>query len=201
MKIQVLIKTFLSMKKSLLLVFLLLLSSAIVFAQDTIVEKPERIQKEKKQKKPIGENLYFGGNLGLTFGSYTRVALYPLVGYKITPKFSGGVKVLYEYIKDNRYASSYEYSNYGGSLFTRYRLFSQLYLHAEYAMINYQLWNFNGEQYRDWVPFLYLGGGYSQQIGGGAWLNMQILFDVLQDSRSPYQQWAPFYSIGIGVGF
>jgi hypothetical protein len=192
------------MKKVSLIISILLLIGLGVFAQDTIVEQVQPEPKEKKQKKqkqPIGQRIYFGGNVGLTFGSYTRVALYPYVAYKFTPKFSGGVKVLYEYVKDNRYVSAYESSNYGGSFFTRYRVFPQLYLHAEYEMVNYQLYDFNGEKVREWVPFLYLGGGYSQNIGGNAWLNVQVLFDVLQDSRSPYGQWEPIFSVGVGVGF
>jgi len=32
-------------------------------------------------------------------------------------------------------------------------------------------------------------------------LNIQVLFDVLQNSNSPYNRWEPFYSVGFGVGF
>ncbi len=192
------------MKKILFVVSLLLLFGISIYAQDTIVEQVQPEPKEKKQKKqkpPISERIYFGGSLGLTFGTYTRIGLYPMMAYKFTPKFSGGVKILYEYVKDNYYTPSAEFSNYGGSLFSRYRLFPQLYLHAEYQMINFEWYNFNGESSREWVPFLYLGGGYSQNVGGNAWLNMQVLFDVLQDSRSPYTQWQPIMSVGVGVGF
>jgi len=28
-----------------------------------------------------------------------------------------------------------------------------------------------------------------------------LLFDVIQDENSPFEDWEPFYSIGIGVGF
>ena len=193
-----------AMKKLFPILAVLLLFSIVVFAQDTIVEQVQPEPKEKKQKKqkpPLSERMYFGGSLGLTFGTYTRIGLYPLAAYKFTPKLSGGVKVLYEYVKDNFYTPAYESSNYGGSLFTRYRLFPSLYLHAEYEMVNYQWFSFNGEKIREWVPFLYLGGGYSQSLGGSSWLNMQVLFDVLQDSRSPYRQWEPIISVGVGVGF
>jgi hypothetical protein len=30
---------------------------------------------------------------------------------------------------------------------------------------------------------------------------VQVLFDVLQNNDSPYDDWEPFFSIGIGVGF
>jgi hypothetical protein len=38
----------------------------------------------------------------------------PLVGYKLNPKASVGVKVLYEYIKDKRYDPTMTASNWGG---------------------------------------------------------------------------------------
>ena len=49
--------------------------------------------------------------------------------------------------------------------------------------------------------FTFVVGGYSRQIGKNTRLNAQILWDVLQDSNSPYKTYEPFYSIGIGVGF
>ena len=59
----------------------------------------------------------------------------------------------------------------------------------------------NGGSERDWVPFLFLGGGYIQPLGDRTWLTVEILFDVLQDDKSPYEDWEPFLSIGVGVGF
>lgn len=141
--------------------------------------------------------IYYGGYLNLSFGSYTVIGIQPLVGYKFTPEFSGGVQLLYEY-------SSYDnssYSNYGGSIFSRYRVIPQLYLHAEFSTINYELYRNYVEGERTWVPFLYLGGGYSQPISKNTWLNAQVLFDVLQNENSPYESWEPFFSIGFGVGF
>jgi len=74
-------------------------------------------------------------------------------------------------------------------------------VHAEYAGYNYELYNELGESNREWIPFLFVGAGYSKRLGGRSWLNAQILFDVLQADHSPYKSWEPFYSIGIGVGF
>jgi hypothetical protein len=68
-------------------------------------------------------------------------------------------------------------------------------------MINYELYDALGESKREWVPFLFAGAGYSQRMGGNAWLNVQVLFDLLQSDKSPYNNWEPFYSIGVGVGF
>lgn len=180
-----------------LITLIIILSIQILHAQDTTYTQPV----EKKQSKSISDKIYYGGNIGLAFGSYTMIGFYPMVGYKITPKLSSGIKLAYEYIQDNRYASTYSTSNYGASIFARYRIIQPIYVHVEYAGLNYELYDLNGESKRDWIPFLFAGVGYSQRMGNNVWLNAQILFDVLQSSKSPYRDWEPFYSIGVGVGF
>ena len=153
------------------------------------------------QAKPKGASkLYYGGNIGLSVGSYTMVGIYPLIGYSITPKFSVGVKFLYQYVSDKRYSETYTASNYGGSVFARFRIIPAIYLHAEYAQMSYDLYNALGESNRTSVPFVFLGAGFRKSLGGAVWLNAQVVFDVLQDSNSPYNNWEPFFSLGVGVG-
>lgn len=154
-------------------------------------------------KKVVKESkFYYGGYLNLAFGSYTAIGIEPLIGYKITSKLSTGAIVTYEYISDNTYPGyTYKSSNYGASIFTRYRIIPQVYFHAEFAGMKYDSNNSNGYDSRYWVPFLFLGGGYSQQISRNTWLNTQIVFDVIQNENSPYAHGVPFYSIGFGVGF
>ena len=185
------------MKPLLTTLLCLLILGGSVLAQDSIQSDSPAPQ----PKQDIGQRIYYGGSIGLTFGSYTRIGVYPLVGYKITPKLSAGIKLGYEYIKDNRYATQYETSNYGASLFTRYRIIPQLYAHVEFAGLNYELYNPLGESQREWVPFLLVGGGYSQPVGPRTWLNVEVLFDVLQNEKSPYSAWTPIVSVGVGVGF
>ena len=43
--------------------------------------------------------LFFGGNLGLAFGTYTIINVSPQVGYHFSPMFAGGVGVNYSYFK------------------------------------------------------------------------------------------------------
>ena len=89
----------------------------------------------------------------------------------------------------------------GASVFSRYRIVPQFYAHAEFSAMKYDLSYYRVGSTRDWVPFLFLGGGFSQPVSRNVWLNAQILFDVLQNENSPYPAWEPFYSIGFGVGF
>ncbi len=164
--------------------------------------QPEYQKQEKPEKKtkPTSNRVFFGGSLGFSFGSVTSIRVYPMVGYKLTRKLSVGVKALYEY---NSYETVYgdqSYNNYGGSAFGRIRFIPQAYAHIEYSYVNYEQSGFNNEKYRVGVPFLFLGGGYVQNIGNNAHMYFEILFDVLQDTNSPYSDWTPFYSIGVSVG-
>ena len=152
--------------------------------------------------------VYYGGNVGFRFwNNYFYLGVYPLVGYKITPKFSVGGKLGYAYISDSRYDPSFNSSNYGGSVFTRYRIIPQIYAQAEFVYFSYEgitSYNAVSNSYnteRVWVPFLLLGGGVSQMVGPNVWVFAEVLFDVINDPNSPYKSGDPFVSFGAGVGF
>jgi hypothetical protein len=185
--------------KRIYLFYLLLFISALGFAQvqdDSLLKELEQEEPEAYQSK-----LYYGGYLSLSLGNYTVVGATPLIGYKVSQKFSVGTQLSYEYVKDKRYNANYETSNYGLSVFSRYRIVPQLYAHVEFSEMNYKFYYTNGSNAREWVPFLWLGGGYSQPISRNTWFNVQVLFDVLNNENSPYTEWEPYFSVGFGVGF
>jgi hypothetical protein len=157
--------------------------------------------KVQKKKTAVANPVYYGGNIGLSFGSYFRIAIVPLVGYKLSPKASVGLKLGYEYIEDKRHDPKLTASNYGASIFGRYRVVPQVYLHAEFAYYSYKFKMSDLESDRTWVPFLYLGGGYIQPVGPNVALFVEVLVDVLQDANSPYKAWDPVVSIGVAAGF
>jgi len=186
--------------------FNLMAQDTISSAQDTLkveqVEPLEVTQSSKPQASQAWKDkIYFGGYVNFSLGSYSMVGIEPLVAYKVLPFLSFGLKLRYDYISDSRYSETYNTSTYGGSLFTRLSSKRRIYVHAEYATYNYELYDEFGELGREWIPYLFLGGGYSLPLGGRTSLNAQILFDVLQDDRSPYRNWEPFYSVGLSVGF
>lgn len=203
------------MKKFLLSIIVLTMLNGLVAQNttDTIQTNPKYTpqeqpeQEQAKQEKQKGQSsfkmskVFFGGSLGFSFGSVTSIRVNPLVGYSLTPKLSAGITGLYEYNSYDLYGSRQNFSNYGGSVFGRFRIIPQLYAHAEFSYINYEFVKINNETYRQGVPFLFLGGGYAQKIGRNTYAYAQVLFDVLQDSNSPYADWAPFYSVGVSVGF
>ncbi|UCH85288.1 MAG: hypothetical protein JSW50_06250 [Candidatus Latescibacterota bacterium] len=163
----------------------------------TIVTQTE----EPMDTRSFREKIYFGGSIGLSFGNYTAIRIAPLAAYKLRPKLSVGLQIGYEYVRDSRYSETLTSHNYGGSIFSRYRIIPQVFAHAEYALVNYEIHTSLDTSERRTVPFLFLGGGYSQQVAPGTWMFVQVLFDVLQNNDSPYDDWEPFFSIGVGVGF
>jgi hypothetical protein len=134
-------------------------------------------------------------------GDYFRISVTPFVGYKLKPFLHIGGKATYEYIEDSRYADKMTSSSYGGSIFSRLMPQRNIYLHVEFAEINYEYGVSELETDRYWVPFLYVGGGLVKPIGLNASAYVEVLVDVLQDDKSPYEDWAPFISAGVGVGF
>ena len=142
------------------------------------------------------ERIYYGGTLSASFSGTTSVGFYPWVAYKLTPKLSAGVKLGYQWVD---YGSESTHS-YGGSVLARFMTQRNLYLQGEYQMVNYEVFSaFSSE--REWVPFLLLGGGVFKQIAPRTAVYAEVLFDVLQDDRSPYNDWEPIINVGVGVGF
>ncbi|HSW55903.1 MAG TPA: hypothetical protein VLH59_12510 [Ignavibacteriaceae bacterium] len=195
------------------LLFVLLLTGfllASIYAEENTLTKSTTSSAQTTQPPAAESKWYYGGNIGFSFwNDYFYLGVYPLVGYKVTPKLSLGAKIGYAYVSDDRYEPfpALNTSNYGASIFSRYRIIPQLYAHAEFAYWSYENISsfntvnntYNTERY--WVPYLLLGGGYSQNIGPNVWLFAEVLFDVINDENSPYESGEPFISFGAGVGF
>ena len=169
----------------------------VVVQEETTPQSTQPVSKENKW--------YYGGTVGFNFWQdYFYLSVNPIVGYKISPKFSVGGKLLYSYYNyDDPDFSSH---NYGASIFARFRPIYQIYFHSEFAYESYEIPSYNfqnmeTESERNWVPFLLLGGGFVQQVGPNAAVYVEILVDVLQDDNSPYEDWDPIISVGGGVGF
>jgi hypothetical protein len=168
------------------------------FAQESEKDKEEAKPPSKKEPSKV----YWGGQLGLSFGDYFRIAVIPMVAYKVSPRFHVGGKIGYAYTEDKRYENATITShNYGGSIFSRFLIVKGLYAHAEYMYWSYKYQTENLEGERTWVPFLLVGGGYIQPVSPSTSVFIEILWDVLNDENSPYDSSDPWISIGVGVGF
>ncbi|WP_075591577.1 hypothetical protein [Labilibacter marinus] len=155
------------------------------------------------QKVSFKDKLYTGGSFGLSgnFSDYMSLRVSPIVGARISPKFYSGLGLEYIYTKDKRYNKDISAHDYGARLFGQYNFIPQLFAHAEFAGYSYQSFFINGQTAgRNFVPFIWLGGGYRQYISNKSFFSVRVLFDVLQDKHSPYDSGEPVISVGFGVG-
>lgn len=140
---------------------------------------------------------YFGGSVGLSFyGDLISISIAPMFGYKLSPKASLGGRIGYEYYKDSGPEPDVTSNNFGAGVFSRYRFLPQFYGHAEF-----EYWSYDFGPGRFWVPYLLVGGGYSQPLSPNSQFMIEVLFDLLQDPDSPYESGEPRVNVGFGVGF
>ncbi len=153
-----------------------------------------------------GKRPYIGANVSFRFwNDLFSVGLYPLIGFPITNEFSAGLKAGFAVTNDSRVEPTLKTNHYGGGGFVRYKLIPELYVHGEFASYslerasNYTYYGYTVE--RNWVPFLFLGAGYAQKIGGDNTFTLEVLFDAIQDDKSPFEGGDPFISLGFVAGF
>jgi hypothetical protein len=165
-------------------------------AQDSIKAPPEQ------KNHNILDRIDFGGYLGATFGNATYIEVSPLASYRITPKFHAGLGLTYMYYSYSDPYGHYSSSSYGGSIFARYFVWRDLFVHIEYAPL-YRT-NFippNVPSTLDkapWAQDVLIGGGYRQWVGDKAFMSLMFLWNVNESIYSPYSN--PIIRIGFGVG-
>lgn len=193
------------MKKRVVLVFWVLLTTMSLWAQDNEEETPKKgFQKEK---------LFLGGNFGLTFGDYTLINISPQLGYRFNRYFAAGLGLNAQHvsIKERDYYTGETYHKlsqtvFGLNVFSRVYPIRNIMLQAQ-PEINYlygkeTYYIPQKQEYRlDAViaPSLLVGGGLVLPSGRGEML-ITIFYDVLQNENSPYGR-RPVYNFGYNIGF
>ncbi|WP_291789288.1 hypothetical protein [Cecembia sp.] len=165
--------------------FYFFLGSALLF---TSLSSAQRMIDEGN-RPPLKDRIYYGGNFGMSFGTITFIDVSPLVGAMVTNRLSGGVGGTYQYFNDRRFIGGNS-SLYGGRLFSRYNVFPNVFAHAEYENLNFDLYNPRSDRFeRAWVPGLLIGGGYFTPFGERGGANFTFLYNFLYDvRRSPYNE-------------
>jgi len=199
-------------KKYLLLaVFFSLCISSIAQYEYPGETEDSKDKKEKKKGWYRESKLYFGGNLGLSFGTYTYIELAPIAGYKITPRLWAGLGPKYMYVKERSY---YETSVYGIKTFALFSIFKNInekinigigdiFVYAEDEVLNvepvtvipfystippYQLlYLYYQKEPRTWINIVLIGGGFRFPLGERAGFAIMILWDISHNPEYPYQ--------------
>lgn len=170
------------------------------YSQDSLSKKG--FQKEK---------VFYGGNIGLSFGSITYINLSPLIGYRFSDLFAAGVQIngMYQSARyknfNNRTIKKVRYGLVGLGVFGRIYPIPQLFLQVQpemnYTMGKVKYYDPPSEsKYHKLVPSFLVGGGYSQSIGRNSAFVIMILYDILQGDNSPYGS-KPIFRAGVNLGF
>ena len=59
----------------------------------------------------------------------------------------------------------------------------------------------NAEKSSQFVPYLFLGGGYQLPIMRQASLEVEILYDIIQDEASLFERGEPVFNAGVIFAF
>lgn len=154
--------------------------------------------------------LFVGGNLGLSFGDFTYINVSPLIGYRFSDLFAAGVQIntQYEsakyYDADNRLDRKDRYTLLGAGIFGRVYPIPQLFIHLQpeenFLRGKEKFYDGTPEaKYRTHVTSMLVGGGYAMPISGASEFSVMILYDILQETNSPYGN-QPIFRAGVNIG-
>ena len=189
-------------ERALIFMLILLVAFNAAFAQE----------EEATEKKGFDKNkLFFGGSLGLSFGSYTFINISPQVGYRFNRTFAAGVGINGQYssyktdYNDPAFDYKEQYGMVGLNIFGRIYpidfIMLQLQPELNYTWGSLSFYDGTPERKLDnkFVPSLLGGVGAGIPAGRGAFIVM-AQYDLLQQERSPYGS-SVFFQFGYNVGF
>jgi hypothetical protein len=157
----------------------------------------------QEQEEPA-RKFFFGGNFNLMFGTITSINVSPLAGYRVTPRFSAGAGVTYEYYREKISPSDiFQASMYGARAFLSYDVIPDinkliglpmqgaLMAYSEYEILNQY---YSQSESRSWLNNVYVGGGWKIPVGGRAAIQLLLLYNLNETLDSPYSN--PLFRFG-----
>lgn len=182
--------------KSGILLLILFLLNVSIFAQS-----------KAKEAKTFSDKIFYGGSIGLLFGTVTRVDILPQVGIWIIPQCAIGVGGRYTFRKENysiigSESKPFKAHIWGVSGFTQIMPFRDLDkafhigihggpifqgewegLYLDKGLVNPSLSENNG---KGWVHLVLAGVGYRFPLGDKAALNLLAMWNLVDSRYSPY---------------
>jgi len=172
---------------AILAVLLLFVSYSIISGQKTREETP-----------PLKDRLFFGGSMGLQFGTITDIQVSPVVGLWVLPRLAVAGGPNYRYYRDKIF--DVKMSIFGGNAYLQYVLVRDIntliplgihtgiFLHVEDELLNldYDFISYQPSPDRFFVNTVLAGGGISQQIGNRSSLNIMFLWALNDSGKFPY---------------
>jgi hypothetical protein len=154
-------------------------------------------QNRREEPPPLRERMFFGGNLGLQFGTITNIQISPIVGLWVQPRVIVAAGPNFTYYQD-----PYDKTMiYGGKFYTEFFLIRDLssvlpmggrtgiFIHLEDELLSLES-DYWANQYttaeRFTINTVLLGGGISQQIGSRAYMNFMVLWALNESIYTVY---------------
>lgn len=139
---------------------------------ETKVKVKTKEEPAEQEEQGFKKRYFTGGSGSLSFGDYTFIQVAPILGYQITDRLAVGTGLSYIYVSD-RYDDE---SILGGKLFAQAMIYNGFFAHGEYELLDFKN-NF---------PALLAGAGYRQYLGEKSALDLMLLLDLNQNTRSYY---------------
>ena len=178
-----------------ILVLALTLSMASWISAQTIDSTGSSTAPTEQSSFNWKDRVFFGGNVG---GGITNnklaINLAPLVGLRITDRYSAGVQANYTYARINIPGYTLNDHMIGGSIFNRYFVWRDLFLHGEAEMLNAN-WTGNA---RSNIYNLMAGGGYLFRFGPSGGFGVMVLYNFIENTYGVRQN--PVINMGFTFG-
>ena len=143
-------------------------------------------QQVREEKPPLRERMFFGGSLGLQFGTYTDIQITPIVGLWVRPRLAIAAGPNYRFYKDPYYSTSI----YGLNSYVQFVPLKDLnnlvpvgihmgiFLHLEDELMSLEsaVWDQSNPNTRFTINTVLAGFGISQQMGQRSSINLMFLW-------------------------
>lgn len=143
------------------------------------------------------QRIFWGGNIGLMFGSYTNISMNPTIGYRLTNRLSAGLGGTYNWTKSTYY--DYSGQSYGANVFASFTIIKNLgdaipindagglLVYGELSYMNIRdYYAIQLPNQPDWVYTPLAGIAYQSPIGIKSYFVFMVLYNFSESIYSPY---------------
>jgi hypothetical protein len=166
------------------------LSFSVISGQNSKEDQFPFEREKSDASPPFKERLFYGGSVGLMFGTITDIQVSPVIGFWVLPRVAVAAGPTYRYYKDQFNKTAV----YGGRSYLQFVVIQDInsvipvgvhtgiFLHVEDELLSLKtsFWK-NPPPYktdRFYVNTVLAGGGISQQIGRRSSLNLMVLWPL-----------------------
>lgn len=173
--------------------------------QPQVIEQPVPVKQETDEEQlRFIDKLYFGGSLGLQFGTFTNISIMPTLSYAVFPKVFAGVGAVYHY----RSGGGVNFNNYGGRGYLQGELIEigggAVLAHGEVESLSVEYGYYDqfgrlvGKE-RSGITMPLVGLGYRQRFSRKGSFDLLVLYNSNDSFNNPYSN--PVIRFGLNIPF